>query len=165
MCGITLGRYSFIGAGAVVSKNIPDFALVVGNPTKQSVENLKEEGITKKELASGNNNGCSQTHNPNVCFVGDVMLDAATYYKEHARKPQFNLPGKFILATIHRAENKDNAVRLKSIFDGFEEIGNEVPIILPLHPRTRKTIEKLDLKTSSIETYLDSSNRPFNCFD
>ncbi len=35
VCGITLGRYCFIGAGAVVNKNIPDFALVVGNPAKQ----------------------------------------------------------------------------------------------------------------------------------
>jgi predicted dehydrogenase/acetyltransferase-like isoleucine patch superfamily enzyme len=35
VCGVTLGRYSFIGAGAVVNKNIPDYALVVGNPAKQ----------------------------------------------------------------------------------------------------------------------------------
>jgi UDP-2-acetamido-3-amino-2,3-dideoxy-glucuronate N-acetyltransferase len=35
ICGVTLGRYSFIGAGAVVNKNIPDHALVVGNPAKQ----------------------------------------------------------------------------------------------------------------------------------
>jgi len=35
VCGITLGRYCFIGAGAVVNKNVPDFALVVGNPAKQ----------------------------------------------------------------------------------------------------------------------------------
>ena len=76
------------------------------------------------------------------------MLDAAIYYKERARKPQFALPEKFILATIHRAENTDNSVRLKSIFDGFEKIGKEVPIILPLHPRTRKAIETLDLKAS-----------------
>ncbi|MCK5809214.1 N-acetyltransferase [bacterium] len=32
VCGITIGRYAFIGAGAVVTKNIPDFALVYGNP-------------------------------------------------------------------------------------------------------------------------------------
>jgi UDP-2-acetamido-3-amino-2,3-dideoxy-glucuronate N-acetyltransferase len=32
VCGITIGRYGFIGAGAVVTKDIPDFALVVGNP-------------------------------------------------------------------------------------------------------------------------------------
>jgi len=34
ICGVTLGRYCFIGAGAVVNKNIPDYALVVGNPAK-----------------------------------------------------------------------------------------------------------------------------------
>jgi UDP-2-acetamido-3-amino-2,3-dideoxy-glucuronate N-acetyltransferase len=35
VCGTTLGRYCFIGAGALVNKNIPDYALVVGNPAKQ----------------------------------------------------------------------------------------------------------------------------------
>jgi UDP-2-acetamido-3-amino-2,3-dideoxy-glucuronate N-acetyltransferase len=35
VCGITLGRYSFIGAGAVVTKDVPDYALIVGNPGRQ----------------------------------------------------------------------------------------------------------------------------------
>lgn len=34
ICGTELGRYSFIGAGAVVTKSVPDFALVAGNPAK-----------------------------------------------------------------------------------------------------------------------------------
>lgn len=34
VCGITIGRYAFVGAGAVVTKDVPDFALVVGNPAK-----------------------------------------------------------------------------------------------------------------------------------
>ena len=124
-------------------------------PTKQSVENLKAEGIIKKERTVGNSNGCSPIHNPNVCLVGDVMFDAALYYQEHARKPQRVLPEQFILATIHRAENTDNSVRLKSIFDGFEKIVKEVPIILPLHPRTRQAIETLELKTSDSIKIID----------
>lgn len=36
VCGITIGRYAFIGAGAVVTKDVPDFALIMGNPGKQS---------------------------------------------------------------------------------------------------------------------------------
>lgn len=36
VCGITIGRFAFIGAGAVVTKNIPDYALVVGNPARQT---------------------------------------------------------------------------------------------------------------------------------
>ena len=35
VCGNTIGRFAFIGAGAVVTKDIPDYALVVGNPAKQ----------------------------------------------------------------------------------------------------------------------------------
>jgi UDP-2-acetamido-3-amino-2,3-dideoxy-glucuronate N-acetyltransferase len=35
VCGVTLGRYSFVGAGAVVTSNVPDYALVVGNPARQ----------------------------------------------------------------------------------------------------------------------------------
>ncbi len=36
VCGISIGRFAFVGAGAVVTKNIPDYALFVGNPAKQS---------------------------------------------------------------------------------------------------------------------------------
>jgi UDP-2-acetamido-3-amino-2,3-dideoxy-glucuronate N-acetyltransferase len=35
VCGTTIGRYAFIGAGAVVNKNVVDHALVVGNPARQ----------------------------------------------------------------------------------------------------------------------------------
>lgn len=35
VCGHDIGRYAFIGAGAVVTKDVPDYALVVGNPAKQ----------------------------------------------------------------------------------------------------------------------------------
>ncbi|MFV0606254.1 MAG: acyltransferase [Niabella sp.] len=42
ICGITIGEYAFIGAGAVVTKNVPDFALMVGNPAKQIGEVDKE---------------------------------------------------------------------------------------------------------------------------
>lgn len=35
VCGVTIGRYAFIGAGAVVNKDVPDFALMVGVPARQ----------------------------------------------------------------------------------------------------------------------------------
>lgn len=125
-------------------------------PTTQSVDNLKAEGKINIAPASGDkDNSLPRVPNPAVYLVGDVMLDAAIYYKKHARKPQLIFPDKFILATIHRAENTDNTVRLKSIFDGFEKIGKEVPIVLPIHPRTRKTIKTLDLKASDSIKIID----------
>jgi len=36
VCGITIGRYAFVGAGAVVTKDVPDYALILGNPGRQA---------------------------------------------------------------------------------------------------------------------------------
>jgi UDP-2-acetamido-3-amino-2,3-dideoxy-glucuronate N-acetyltransferase len=43
VCGVEIGRFSFIGAGAVVTKNVPDYALVTGNPARQTGW-MSEEG-------------------------------------------------------------------------------------------------------------------------
>ena len=127
-------------------------------PTERAVENLKTEGITSsaQELTS-----LSSHHLPQkVALVGDVMLDAALYYKQYAKKPRFDLPEQFILATIHRAENTDNAERLKSIFRAFDKICQEIPIILPLHPRTRKKIDAYDfLFTNNNSQFTHNTSR------
>jgi len=45
ICGVTIGEYAMIGAGAVVTKNVPDYALIVGNPGKQ-IGRVDKEGNT-----------------------------------------------------------------------------------------------------------------------
>lgn len=49
ICGVTIGQYALIGAGSVVTKDVPDFALFVGNPAKQ-IGWVDEEGNTKSKL-------------------------------------------------------------------------------------------------------------------
>ncbi|MGB3368836.1 MAG: acyltransferase [Acidaminobacteraceae bacterium] len=56
VCGNDIGRYSFVGAGAVVTKNIFDFALVIGNPAKQIGWICK---CGERLLMSGNESTCS----------------------------------------------------------------------------------------------------------
>ncbi len=79
-----------------------------------------------------------------IHLVGDVMYDAALYYGEKAeRKSQIlnrlDLHGKqYILATVHRAENTDDPVRLKIILDTLAQVHRQVPVVFPVHPRTRK---------------------------
>jgi UDP-N-acetylglucosamine 2-epimerase len=49
------------------------------------------------------------------------------------------------LATLHRAENTDDPKRLKSILKALSEIGKEVSVVLPLHPRTKKMMRVFHL--------------------
>jgi UDP-GlcNAc3NAcA epimerase len=76
-----------------------------------------------------------------VAVVGDVMLDAALRFAGDERVGLERLaalgidPGTYALATVHRAENTDSPARLAGILEGFALAG--LPIVLPLHPRTR----------------------------
>jgi len=60
LCGIEIGKYAFIGAGAVVTNDVPDYALVIGNPAKQSGW-MSEHGC-KLEFNSDNRAICSDTN-------------------------------------------------------------------------------------------------------
>lgn len=79
------------------------------------------------------------------------MQDGIMFYKELAVKPNFNTKEDYILCTIHRAENTDNEVKLRSIFDALNEIANEKQIILPLHPRIKKIIKNLKLNIDNLK--------------
>lgn len=54
---------------------------------------------------------------------------------------------QYYLATLHRAENTDDPKRLKSILKAFHELGKEAPVVLPLHPRTKKVMKTYHLPT------------------
>lgn len=106
-------------------------------PTDTAVQNLKNEGY--------NNIACK------IVKSGDVMQDGAIFYKKIAKKTStFTTTSDFILCTIHRAENTDDHQRLINIFEALNEIGKEKQIVLPLHPRTRKILENLELNTQYI---------------
>jgi len=103
-------------------------------PTETTIQNLKKEGFPHK-LA---NNKWQKMIN-----VGDVMYDVAIFYSKKAEErsqimQKLELKTKnFILATIHREENTDDLDKLKNIMDALNEISEEIPVVLPLHPRTR----------------------------
>lgn len=110
-------------------------------PTTTAVKNLEDEGFANKPVK--------------VMQVGDVMQDAALLFAEKAVAPaQETLPENFILATLHRAENTDHPDRLANIVRALNQIHqNEAPVVLPLHPRTRKLIAQqgLDLNVELID--------------
>lgn len=85
LCGITLGSYSMIGAGAVVTKNIADFALVIGNPARQlgwvsrNGHRLNFQEISKsdpliKEFPSAQIASCPETEEKYILSNDTVIL-------------------------------------------------------------------------------------------
>jgi len=110
-------------------------------PTQTAVENLEKEGFPHQLTAR-----TRQT----IFNVGDVMYDAALYYRDRAHKKSrimqtmALLPKAFVLATIHRAENTDNPERLQNIMAALNLIAAEMPVVLPLHPRTKQKLVLAD---------------------
>jgi UDP-GlcNAc3NAcA epimerase len=98
-------------------------------PTAAAVTNLRREGIE-----------CG------VHQVGDVMYDVALHFGEVARRESRVLQAlgledsPFVLATCHRAENTDDPVRLKGVAEGLAAVSERIPVVLPLHPRTRAAL-------------------------
>jgi len=100
-------------------------------PTMTAVRNLVNEGFKKRS-------------NVTLYQVGDVMYDAARFYKELAKPTPLisewiteNRTRGYYLATVHRAENTDNPANLQNIMTALQQISKKIPVILPLHPRTK----------------------------
>lgn len=92
-------------------------------------ENLLAEGISPDK----------------IFFVGNVMIDTLLKHKELARGiglvERWGLkPGGFATLTLHRPSNVDDPVILGGILDALNEIAKEIPIIFPIHPRTKKMV-------------------------
>ncbi|MEJ6533218.1 non-hydrolyzing UDP-N-acetylglucosamine 2-epimerase [Pseudoalteromonas lipolytica] len=82
--------------------------------------------------------------------VGDVMFDAAKFYARRSQKPsELPLtvqPGRFVLGTIHRAENTNDISRLRSLVASLNEICQSEPVVVPLHPRTKAILAANDIE-------------------
>lgn len=105
-------------------------------PTPTAVENLKNEGVVK-----------------GVHLVPDVMEEAlfsslAVAQERSQILNELDLTGKkYALSTIHRAENTDDLNRLREILSALAKISEEMPVVLPLHQRTKKIIAKEGLQS------------------
>lgn len=104
-------------------------------PTEEAVNNLRKEGYEGFKIAIEN--------------VGDIMYDSALFYSGLAKKDvKYNNSENYVLATIHRAENTDDEVKLRNIFNALDEIHQTYEVVLPLHPRTKKYLKKYQIETT-----------------
>ncbi len=100
-------------------------------PTRTAIANLRREGVTE-----------------NVHLTGDLMYDAtllATPVAERVSKILDDLqiaPGKYAVATVHRAGNTDDADSLKRVLDLIVAEAQKQPVVFPVHPRTVAAMKK-----------------------
>jgi UDP-N-acetylglucosamine 2-epimerase (non-hydrolysing) len=88
-----------------------------------------------------------------IHVTGNTVVDEVLRQRERARVPglleRFRVaPGRFALATVHRAENVEDEARLRGIFSGLAQSGHalDMPVLAALHPRTSKKLEALGVR-------------------
>ncbi|HEX6791997.1 MAG TPA: UDP-N-acetylglucosamine 2-epimerase, partial [Candidatus Krumholzibacteria bacterium] len=84
-------------------------------------------------------------------FSGNVMIDSLRYYAADAEKSsilkELGLEGqRYGLVTLHRPSNVDDPTVLNALMGALLELGKTCPLVFPVHPRTRRVIERLGLE-------------------
>jgi UDP-N-acetylglucosamine 2-epimerase (non-hydrolysing) len=110
----------------VLTDRLADLLLL---PSRDALPNLLAEGIPEERTA----------------FVGNVMIDTLLQRLGVARERRvpeaWGLePGGYVLATVHRPSNVDDRGALERVLQGLAAVAEEIPVVAPLHPRTRARI-------------------------
>lgn len=101
------------------------------SPSEEASRNLRREGFNERKIV----------------FSGDVMYDVASRFKAMALEREDVVKARglqargYALATVHRAENTDDTDRLREIVHGLASVAQRLPVVWPLHPRTRQALQ------------------------
>lgn len=104
-------------------------------PTAVASANLRAEGYAPEQIIQ----------------TGDVMNDVAQFYGKRVSSQGGILQklglaaGQYVLATVHRAENTDDPLRLRTIAQALGTAARDRPVVWPMHPRTRALLTRMDL--------------------
>jgi len=117
------------------------------SPTKKAKDILLGEGIPEDM----------------IYVTGNTIMDAVRQNVKIAAERasilnELNIePGNYLLTTAHRQENVDDRVRLTGILTGLESLAEEfdMPVIFPIHPRSRKRIQEFGISTNGSITLID----------
>jgi UDP-N-acetylglucosamine 2-epimerase (non-hydrolysing) len=102
--------------------------------------NLRREGILEEKIH----------------FVGNTMIDTLVWLlpKTEARWPALQARlavDRFVLVTLHRPSNAADPKPLGEILSALAQIGQELPVVFPVHPRTRQRVASLGAETFNVQ--------------
>jgi len=104
-------------------------------PSRDGNDNLRAEGVP----------------NGRIHFVGNIMIDSVTYVLPKARQlntsERYALTDReYVVVTLHRPSNVDSADTLGELLRALEQIGNDYPVLFPVHPRTKQRMAQFALE-------------------
>jgi len=115
----------------VLTDRLSDLLLT---PSRDAKPNLLHEGINEGRIV----------------FVGNVMIDSLLRMLPQAKA--LDVPGRlglksgaYVVATLHRPSNVDDATQLSVILGALGQVARQMPVVLPLHPRTRERVRTFGL--------------------
>jgi UDP-N-acetylglucosamine 2-epimerase (non-hydrolysing) len=104
-------------------------------PSKDGDENLAREGISEDRIH----------------LVGNVMIDTLVHLLPRALESDLkSFPARYALVTLHRPSNVDDLEKLQSILGSIVEISKELPVVFPVHPRTRQRIAQFGIPSNGL---------------
>jgi UDP-N-acetylglucosamine 2-epimerase (non-hydrolysing) len=100
-------------------------------PSRDAIDNLVREGVSEAKIQ----------------FVGNIMIDSLEMLRAKIETQNTHLAlgleaGGYGVVTLHRPSNVDDPNVLKTLCSSLEEVSEKVPIVFPVHPRTRKKLEE-----------------------
>lgn len=117
--------------------------------------------------AAGNNLRKSGIADDQIFFVGNTMIDTLKAQEKNFVKPEFwddykLEAGKYLVLTLHRPSNVDHETQLRDLVQVMEENSGGVPVIFPVHPRTKARMESFGIHINNIKLVDPMSYLEFN---
>ncbi len=130
------------------------------------IDSIADYFFTTTKEASLNliKNGKSKNH---VFFVGNTMIDTLLRFRPYFKQPKIwkklkLLDKNFIIVTLHRPGNVDQAKQLKSLLETIIKNSKGLPIIFPVHPRTAEVLKELNINAVNLYLIKPLSYLEFN---
>src|SRR6185369_15980041 len=115
-------------------------------PSEDGDQNLEREGVEKEK----------------IFLVGNVMIDTLVRLLPVAKQTKVEgVPEEFILVTLHRPSNVDDPESLRELLDALASISKKLPVVFPVHPRTRQRIRDLGLTLPAGDRLVLLDPRPY----
>src|SRR4029077_15160796 len=145
VCSKLMGRVAHVEAGLrSFDRSMPEeinrvvtdqLADLLFTPSEDGDLNLQRERIAREKIHR----------------VGNVMIDSLVRLLPRARNVNRNgLPERYALVTLHRPANVDDGESLLEIFRWLLLINRKLPVVFPVHPRTRARIEQVGVDVGNL---------------